>query len=194
MERRWDESHLLLFVIHQRRRKSVFVFLLRGEERKRENAYVVFYCWYCKRKILGWATYKKKIGPELVWLLPYPAVLRSAPASHGIRQVYHMKDNDVWLQIWSLFRIGSLAIWILNIYFVLYHSNKVLLMQEGLVSSHAIKQMCHTQDIVMSKLSLYHYLGFDYLFWLISFKTSTYHSRRFGFISCNQTNVSNARY
>jgi hypothetical protein len=29
-ERRWDESHLLLFVIHQRRRKSVFVFVLRG--------------------------------------------------------------------------------------------------------------------------------------------------------------------
>jgi len=53
------------------------VFLLRGEEKENAtSAYTI------RQKILGWATYKKKIfRPELVWLLPYPALLRSAPDS-----------------------------------------------------------------------------------------------------------------
>lgn len=103
-------------------------------------------------------------------------------SSHAIRQVYHMQDNDAWLRLRSLFRIGSLfGFWPYILSYII--QIKCFSCKKGwchLMQSNK----CITRKIVMSKLSLYHYLGFDYLFWLISFKPSSYHSSRFGFISC----------
>jgi len=121
---------------------------------------------------------------------------------HFMKQhVYNIEDSIVWPGLGSPFRFWPF-IWAciiqtkcLSCKKVLYHfkqSHMYITCKNGwchlMQSDNCIK--C---KIVKWDLAFNHCLGFDHLFWPISFKWSAYHARRLGVISCIITSASHAR-
>jgi len=91
--------------------------------------------------------------------------------------MYQMQDIHFWLGLGSLFRF---------LLFILANTIQTKFLSCNKVWCHLMQSYnCITCKIVTCDLSLGYYLGYDYLFWPISFKSSSSHARRFCFISRN---------